>query len=125
MKRVADVPVVAKWRDRIIRWRRSGLSITEFCHREQISQPSFFGWRKRLSPQRAVTRRRRPPHVDRDVQPPHFVQLPSPDWATTSGVQIALPGGVVVTMPSQASVELVTAVLRTAMLAPASEDRRC
>jgi len=125
MKRASDVAVVTKWRDRISRWRRSGLSITEFCQREQISQPSFFGWRKRLAPQRAVTRGRRPPRRDHDAPTPRFVQLPPPDWTTTSGVQIALPGGAVVTLPSQASTALVAAVVRAAMLAPASEDRRC
>lgn len=125
MKRALDVALVAKWRERISRWRRSGLSITEFCRREQISQPSFFGWRKRLAPQRAVTRRGRPPRRDHDAPTPRFVQLPPPDWPTTSGVQIALPGGAVVTLSSQASTELIAAVVRAAMLTPASEDRRC
>jgi hypothetical protein len=107
------------------RWRRSGLSITEFCQREQISQPSFFAWRKRLAGQRAVTRRRRARRMDRDASTPRLVQLPAPDWATPSGVQIALPGGAVVTLPRQASAELVAAAIRAAMHVPGSEDRPC
>ncbi len=54
----ANAAVSTKWRDRMSRWRRSGLSIAEFCRREQISQPSFFGWRKRLVGDRAVANRR-------------------------------------------------------------------
>ena len=82
MRRAADVTLVAKWRERMSRWQRSGLSITEFCQREQISQPSFFAWRKRLAGQRAVTRRRRARRMDRDASTPRLVQLPAPDWAT-------------------------------------------
>ena len=125
MRRAADVTLVAKWRERVSRWRRSGLSITEFCQREQISQPSFFAWRKRLAGQRAVTRRRRARRMDRDASTPRLVQLPAPDWATPSGVQIALPGGAVVTLPRQASAELVAAAIRAAMHVPGSEDRPC
>lgn len=125
MRRAADVTLVAKWRERISRWRRSGLSITEFCQREQISQPSFFAWRKRLAGQRAVTRRRRARRMDRDASTPRLVQLPAPDWATPSGVQIALPGGAVVTLPRQASAELVATAIRAAMHVPGSEDRPC
>ena len=125
MRRAADVTLVAKWRERIGRWRRSGLSITEFCQHEQISQPSFFDWRKRLAGQRAVTTRRRPRRMDRDAQTPRLVQLPAPDWATTSGVQIALPSGAVVTLPQHASTELVATAIRVALVVPASEDRPC
>ena len=125
MRRSADVTLVAKWRERISRWRRSGLSITEFCQREQISQPSFFAWRKRLAGRRAVTRRRRARRMDRDASTPRLVQLPAPDWAMPSGVQIALPGGAVVTLPRQASAELVTTAIRAAMHVLGSEDRPC
>lgn len=37
-----------RWRERLARFGRSGCSITEFCAREGISQPSFFHWRRRL-----------------------------------------------------------------------------
>jgi transposase len=125
MRRAADVALVAKWRERISRWRRSGLSITDFCQREEISQPSFFAWRKRLAGQRAVTSRRRSQRGDRDAPTPRLVQLPAPGWATTAGVQIALPSGAVVTLPQHASTELVATAIRVAMVVPVSEDRPC
>ena len=36
------------WRDLVNRQPRSGLSIRAFCVEEGVSEPSFFGWRKRL-----------------------------------------------------------------------------
>lgn len=39
-----------QWSERMRRWERSGLTITAFCHREGVSLPSFFQWRKRLQP---------------------------------------------------------------------------
>ena len=36
------------WRERLARWRRSGLSVREFCWREELSEPSFYVWRRRL-----------------------------------------------------------------------------
>ncbi len=37
------------WRQRLSRWERSGLSIREFCRHEQLSEPSFYGWRRELN----------------------------------------------------------------------------
>jgi len=38
----------AEWRARFARWLQSGLSIRSFCLRENVSEPSFYQWRKRL-----------------------------------------------------------------------------
>ncbi|OHB80897.1 MAG: hypothetical protein A2W31_02600 [Planctomycetes bacterium RBG_16_64_10] len=37
------------WRSRLGRFRSSGMSVTRFCHSEQVSVPSFYHWRKRLA----------------------------------------------------------------------------
>lgn len=110
MARTADAAVMTKWRERLDRWRRSKLSIAAFCRQEQISQPSFFQWRRRLQQPADDTSR--------------FVQLPSPAWPAAGGVQVTLPSGAVVTLPGQASAELIAAVVQAAMLAP-QEDERC
>lgn len=107
--RAANGALVARWQERISRWRSSGLPISEFCRREEISQPSFFAWRKRLAGHR--------------MKSPRFVELPPRAWPATSGVQIVLPGGAIVTLPPQAALELVTTAIRAAM--PAAEDRPC
>ena len=40
----------AVWRNRLARFRRSHLTVAEFCRREGVSNPSFYQWRKRLDP---------------------------------------------------------------------------
>ena len=42
---LARTAAAAKWRDLVDRWRRSGLSVAEFCRQQRISQPSFFAKR--------------------------------------------------------------------------------
>lgn len=127
MGRAAGAALVSQWRTRIGRWRRSGLSVAEFCRQEQVSQPSFFSWRKRLSPQLVNTNRRsRRTSVRRDRRP-GFVQLPAARWPGSEEIRIALPGGAIVTLPLPAAAELVTTAIRAAMREPsgAAEDRLC
>jgi transposase-like protein len=38
------------WRDRLSRFRKSNLTVREFCRQEGVSDPSFYQWRKRLWP---------------------------------------------------------------------------
>jgi len=58
-KRGTRAEVAERWRDRLNRWRRLGCSITEFCQREGVSQPSFFQWRRRLLAEPSTASRRR------------------------------------------------------------------
>ena len=37
-----------QWQARFGRWRRSGLTVRQFCEDEQVSIPSFYYWRRRL-----------------------------------------------------------------------------
>lgn len=41
--------VLAKWRDRLSRWRASGLTVAEFCHGEGVHPVSLYSWRRRLA----------------------------------------------------------------------------
>lgn len=126
MGRSANGQLSAQWRERLGRWRNSGLPIVEFCRREEISQASFFAWRKRLAGQRAVGARPRSRRRNHEAQPPRFVQLSPPAaWPTNGGVQITLPGGAVVALPPHASSVLVTGAIRAAMLPGGLEDRPC
>ena len=38
----------AYWLDLVQRWQRSNLSVCEFCQRHQLSEPSFYSWRRVL-----------------------------------------------------------------------------
>ena len=48
MGRTANGIAERQWRDRLRRWRASGLSVLRFCEFEGVSAPSFYQWRKRL-----------------------------------------------------------------------------
>lgn len=112
MTRTVDAAKAARWRERLSGWRKSGLSVAEFCRRERISEASFYQWRRRLQAT-----------VDADQAAPRFVQLPTTAWPAAS-MQVTLPSGAVVMLSGQASVELVAAVVRAAMHSP-DEDGRC
>jgi hypothetical protein len=36
------------WRGRLSKFRKSKLTVKEFCRQEGVSEPSFYRWRKRL-----------------------------------------------------------------------------
>ncbi|MGH7135977.1 MAG: IS66 family insertion sequence element accessory protein TnpA, partial [Pirellulales bacterium] len=36
------------WERCVSRWRKSGLSVREFCRREALSEPLFYSWRREL-----------------------------------------------------------------------------
>ena len=37
------------WRHLVKEWRRSGLSVREFCDWQALSEPSFYAWRRELA----------------------------------------------------------------------------
>ncbi len=37
-----------QWRRRIERWQASGLTVSAFCTRHGLAQPSFYAWRREL-----------------------------------------------------------------------------
>jgi hypothetical protein len=44
------------WREAIARQRESCLSVRAFCLREELSEPSFYAWRKRLAAERGSSK---------------------------------------------------------------------
>jgi transposase-like protein len=49
MARRADVSKQDCWLELVRRWQRSQTTVREFCQRHQVSEPSFFSWRRVLS----------------------------------------------------------------------------
>jgi hypothetical protein len=47
-KRGFDVEKDAKWRRVMSEFSKSGLTAREFCHRNSISEPSFYSWKRTL-----------------------------------------------------------------------------
>ena len=113
MGRVADEGVALAWERRIKEQRRSRLSIAEFCSQEGVSTASFYAWRRRLRGADAAV-----------PQSPLFVpvELPTPGIAA-GGVRVELPGGAILSLPADASVELVTAAIRAVMSTAVAEER--
>jgi hypothetical protein len=48
-KQGRDLTLERLWRRRLSAWQRSGLTGREFCRRESLSEPSFYGWRRELA----------------------------------------------------------------------------
>ena len=46
------------WREVIDGWRRSGGSVRQWCSQRQISEPSFYSWRRTLSERDASVERK-------------------------------------------------------------------
>ena len=42
------------WRQRLHAWQDSGLSVNEFCVLMQMSDPSFYAWKRNLQPTPAL-----------------------------------------------------------------------
>jgi hypothetical protein len=116
MARGANRTAAKLWRERLTRWKCSGLSIAEFCWREEVSPPSFYQWRKRL--QRAPNLR-----GGRGVNSPVFVPVEVVDSAVESSmltrtgaeaalVEVVTPRGVIVRIGAQVDESRLRSVLR-------------
>lgn len=44
----ADAGKQERWLDLVERWQRSKLTVRDFCRRHQLSEPSFYSWRRVL-----------------------------------------------------------------------------
>src|SRR6476660_8384855 len=54
------------WRRLLRLWRRSGRTIRDFCAEHEVSQPSFFAWRRVIAERDQQRRRRRQFNADAD-----------------------------------------------------------
>jgi hypothetical protein len=124
-----------QWRQLIARQHASGLSVAEFCRRENVSRQGFHVWNRKLR-QRTSTRRgsagaapkqrsrkRHLPVAPRrrsrrallgpaaPTAAPGFLQLPVTAARPSPWIELALPDGTVVRLPQQNLAALV-AVLR-------------
>ena len=48
MGRVAGVVKIEEWARRLARYEASNETVARFCHREGVSVPSFYAWKKKL-----------------------------------------------------------------------------
>ena len=78
------------WRGVLMRQRRSGLSVAEFCRRHEMSPAAFYGWKRRLAGESSGK--------STEVS---FVPLPLDQAVPPRAVEFSLqlPNGVQVTVP--------------------------
>lgn len=124
-----------QWRQVIARQHASGLSVAEFCRRENVSRQGFHVWNRKLrqrtstlrgsagavakqrSPKRRLSvapRRQSRRMLPRSAAPTAaagFLQLPVTAARPSPWIELALPDGTVVRLPPQNLAALVT-VLR-------------
>jgi hypothetical protein len=113
------------WKRRVAEQGRSPLSIAEFCGQEGVSAKSFYVWRKRLRSDAGSKSRRgagggggAAAAAARQGRPGSRLFVPihlPPGSLPVGGVRIEFPSGAVLTLPTEASAELLTAVIGAVM----------
>ncbi len=115
MARTSSVSRVQLWQQRLARFQASRNTIVEFCRQEGVSLPSFYLWRKRLSPATSSSRDK-PPAGFRAV---HVV--------APASVSVQLPGGTQLVVPTtdRDSLRLVIETIASVDAARAGGDGPC
>ena len=107
MTRLPNPQLAQQWRDRLGRFDRSELTIAEFCELEGYSTASFYQWRRKL---RTGELQMAPAFVPVDFNCSDLA------GRIQRGVEIDLPGGSIIKMPSGATTaeqrQLIEAVVQ-------------
>jgi len=148
MARQGNQVLWAQWRQRIRSQRASGLSIAEFCRREDVSPHSFYVWKRKLretasagkssSEASALQQSWKRPGVVRSRRglgqasacsgeadrSSAFLQLPVTAVRPSPWIELTLADGTVVRLPQENLAALVTMlrVLRGEHVEPASAE---
>ena len=123
-----------QWRRRMERQHASGLSIAEFCRRENIPRQGFHVWKRKLrhtasdrqasgeaarvqrsrKRRRIVATRRRSAHAPArsavPTCPTNFLQLPMTAAQPAPWIELALVDGTILRLPQQNLAALITAL---------------
>jgi transposase-like protein len=91
------------WRERIAEQERSGMSVGRFCQEQQITEQSFYVWRKRLRQPEAV----RFALVERGAAPAAIAEEPMLELVLKTGERLRIGRGV-----DEAALRTVLAALR-------------
>ena len=91
------------WRRILRQWRRSGLSVRDFCAEHDLAEPSFYAWRRIVADRdqeaarvRAESERDSIPHAAGSDDAPVFVPLRVIDASTQTAFEVVLERGLVV-----------------------------
>jgi hypothetical protein len=94
MPRPADLRKQQQWLQRILRWQGSHLSVRDYCDRLQLSEASFYAWKRTLQ-QRGLLADT--PRAEAPAKTPVFlpVTIPAADMAP-GHIDLVLPDGLTV-----------------------------
>lgn len=102
------------WQARVAQWRRSGLSVREFCRREALSEPLFYCWRRELARREIGESSAAGSARKRTVQAaslvPLHIAMPHEE-GQASAIEIVLPRGRRVRVPAGFDRDTLRAVL--------------
>jgi transposase-like protein len=87
--RPRDLRKEAHWRQLLLRWRHSGLSVSAFCRHHRLAVHSFYAWRRTLAQRDAQAPAPRP------TPPVTFVPVPiqHAQAAAPRRVELLFPDG--------------------------------
>lgn len=117
MSRSPDPARRELWQDRMDRYHRGQLGVTEFCQREQISTASFYQWRKKLDARTAVSTRQ-----PRSAEP-KFLPVVVTDRLGPAAVTLRLPGGATIDLPASLEREQLAELFAACIAAGAEASR--
>lgn len=103
-RKLRELAKESQWRERVREQLASGLTVRGYCLREQISEPSFYAWRKELAKR------------DRD---PHEAPATTAQVTVTEGAAWPSFTEVLVTPPTVSSaIEIVLGNSRRILVSP-------
>lgn len=119
------------WRRMLQRWRRSQLTVRDFCAQLGLAEHNFFAWQRVIAErdQEAAAsgpasppRVRKKPRTKTKTEAPPFVPVHIvPDSVSEAPIEIALPGGQVLRVRRGFDADTLTQVLALFE----AEGRRC
>ena len=105
----SDLEDYRQWQQRLARYQTTEMNLDVFCLQEGVSRPTFYRWKRRLDEDISES-----PEADsaEHQRPESNESLFLPISLKSSRVEIELPNGGVVRLPSDVSKDVLVAVVR-------------
>jgi transposase-like protein len=99
----------ALWRNTFKRFAASGLSVREFCKRENVTESAFYAWRRTVAERNGEAKRQTglataSPRRGRPPRAPAFLPMMVTD-RSARGIELELAGGRILRLPESMPVE--------------------
>jgi transposase-like protein len=120
-----DASREAFWRRIMAEFRKSGLTVREFCRRRKLHESAFYFWRRTLQERDGAVAGRPEERCDaarhstqqcrpnrRGIQPPAFVPLVVESTSSAAGITLELRGGRALRLSESFPVERLAGLIR-------------